>query len=219
MEHIFLSGEDMADIDHSIWKSESVVAHYLDRKDSRPFIQEQIEIMLRLIKDLCRPVHRFIDLGSGDGILAAVILENYPTLRLSSQITLNLCLKPLERNSRARQDQLIFAPSIIAGRNGHRLSPCTLPSTSLFPVSPFIINRIHASGRYTRKSSTFWLQVACSSTWSMWLLRANGRLHYGIVFVSIRCTNSQFSVVRTNRGRLSKRSILSVPNDKRISSP
>ncbi|MGB6068488.1 MAG: class I SAM-dependent methyltransferase [Desulfomonilaceae bacterium] len=68
----------MAHIDHSIWKSESVVAHYLDRKDSRPFIQEQIEVMLRLIKDLCRPVQRFMDLGCGDGILAAVILEDYP---------------------------------------------------------------------------------------------------------------------------------------------
>ncbi len=68
----------MTEIDHSIWKSESVVAHYLDRKDSRPFIQEQIEVMLRLIKDLCRPVHRFMDLGCGDGMLAAVILENCP---------------------------------------------------------------------------------------------------------------------------------------------
>ncbi len=68
----------MAKIDDSIWKSESVVAKYLDRKDSRPFLQEQIEVMLRLIKHLCRPVHRFMDLGCGDGILAAVIVGNYP---------------------------------------------------------------------------------------------------------------------------------------------
>jgi tRNA (cmo5U34)-methyltransferase len=67
----------MTEIDHTIWKSESVVAHYLDRKDSRPFIREQIEIMITLIKNLCRPVRRFMDLGCGDGILAAVILENY----------------------------------------------------------------------------------------------------------------------------------------------
>jgi len=68
----------MAKIDHSIWKSESVAARYLDRKDSRPFIQEQMEVMLRLAEDLCRPVHRFMDLGCGDGVLAAVVLENYP---------------------------------------------------------------------------------------------------------------------------------------------
>ncbi len=67
----------MAEIDHSIWKSESVVAHYLERKDSRPLIREQIGVMIRLIKDLCRPVHRFMDLGCGDGVLAAAILENY----------------------------------------------------------------------------------------------------------------------------------------------
>jgi tRNA (cmo5U34)-methyltransferase len=68
----------MTEIDHSIWKSESVAAHYLERKDSRPFIREQIEVMLKLIKSLCRPVNRFMDLGCGDGILSAVLLENFP---------------------------------------------------------------------------------------------------------------------------------------------
>jgi tRNA (cmo5U34)-methyltransferase len=68
----------MAEIDHSIWKSESVVARYLDRKDSRPFIQELMQVMLRLARDLCRPIHRFMDLGCGDGVLAAVVLENFP---------------------------------------------------------------------------------------------------------------------------------------------
>ncbi|MCL5123696.1 MAG: class I SAM-dependent methyltransferase [Deltaproteobacteria bacterium] len=67
----------MAEIDHTIWKSESVVAYYLERKDSRPFIQEQIGVMMRLVKDLGRPVRRFMDLGCGDGILAAIILDNY----------------------------------------------------------------------------------------------------------------------------------------------
>ena len=68
----------MTIIDDSIWKSESVVAHYLNRKNSRPFIREQTEVMLRLIRDLCRPIRRFMDLGCGDGVLAAVILGNYP---------------------------------------------------------------------------------------------------------------------------------------------
>lgn len=68
----------MKKIDHTIWKSESVVVGYFERKDSRPFIQEQMEVMLRLIGALCRPVHRFMDLGCGDGVLAAVIMENFP---------------------------------------------------------------------------------------------------------------------------------------------
>lgn len=68
----------MTGIDHTIWKSETVVAGYFERKDSRPFIQEQIQVMLRLIDELCSPVHRFMDLGCGDGILAAVIMESFP---------------------------------------------------------------------------------------------------------------------------------------------
>jgi tRNA (cmo5U34)-methyltransferase len=68
----------MTRIDHTVWKSESVVADYFGRKDSRPFIKEQIEVMLRLIKELCRPLRRFMDLGCGDGVLGAVIVDNFP---------------------------------------------------------------------------------------------------------------------------------------------
>src|SRR5512139_521437 len=65
--------------DDSIWKSGTVTSRYLEvMRDSRPFIKEQIEIMLRLIRDLGLPVQRFIDLGCGDGVLAAVIWEQYP---------------------------------------------------------------------------------------------------------------------------------------------
>jgi tRNA (cmo5U34)-methyltransferase len=62
----------------AVWKSESVVAYYLERKASRPFLREQIGVMLKVIKGLGRPLHHFMDLGCGDGILAAVILEEFP---------------------------------------------------------------------------------------------------------------------------------------------
>jgi tRNA (cmo5U34)-methyltransferase len=62
----------------AVWKSESTVAYYLERKASRPFLREQINVMLKVIKGLGRPVRRFMDLGCGDGILAAVILEEFP---------------------------------------------------------------------------------------------------------------------------------------------
>ncbi len=78
MKYSQLQEKRMAKIDHTIWKSESVVAGYFERKDSRPFIREQIETTLRLVRELCRPVRRFMDLGCGDGILAAVIMENFP---------------------------------------------------------------------------------------------------------------------------------------------
>ncbi len=68
----------MTKITDSVWKSESVVAYYLERKASRPFLREQIDVMLKVIKGLGRPVQRFMDLGCGDGILAAMILEAFP---------------------------------------------------------------------------------------------------------------------------------------------
>jgi len=68
----------MSGINDSVWKSESTVAYYLERKGSRPFLREQIEVMLAVIKGLGSPVRRFMDLGCGDGILAAVILEEFP---------------------------------------------------------------------------------------------------------------------------------------------
>ncbi|MGO9120501.1 MAG: class I SAM-dependent methyltransferase [Desulfomonilaceae bacterium] len=68
----------MSKTNDSVWKSASVVANYLDRKGSRPFQREQIDVLLKVIRGLGRPVHYFMDLGCGDGILAAAILEEYP---------------------------------------------------------------------------------------------------------------------------------------------
>lgn len=67
----------MSKFDHSIWKSQSVVLHYLGRKDSRPFLKEQIDVMVRLIQNLCRPVKNFLDIGCGDGVLAFAIAQHF----------------------------------------------------------------------------------------------------------------------------------------------
>lgn len=68
----------MTDIDHTVWQSEAVVARYLGRKDSRPFIREFIGTMMMISRELCRPVSRFMDLGCGDGVLARVIVDQFP---------------------------------------------------------------------------------------------------------------------------------------------
>jgi cyclopropane fatty-acyl-phospholipid synthase-like methyltransferase len=47
-------------------------------ENSVPLAIEQIDIMLRLIGAARDPVKRFLDLGSGDGVLSAVILDEYP---------------------------------------------------------------------------------------------------------------------------------------------
>jgi tRNA (cmo5U34)-methyltransferase len=46
-----------------------------------PLAAEQIEVMMRLISVAQKPVTNFLDLGCGDGILAAAILEKYPEAR------------------------------------------------------------------------------------------------------------------------------------------
>ena len=68
----------MTKTNDAVWKSESVVAFYLERKGSRPFLREQLDVMLTVIKGIGRPVNRFMDLGCGDGILAAMLLEEFP---------------------------------------------------------------------------------------------------------------------------------------------
>jgi SAM-dependent methyltransferase len=43
-----------------------------------PLAQEQIGIMMSILKARSRPVEKFLDLGCGDGILGAAILGTYP---------------------------------------------------------------------------------------------------------------------------------------------
>src|ERR1700693_3984101 len=43
-----------------------------------PLAQEQIDILLRLITACGEPIRTFLDLGCGDGVLAAAIFQRYP---------------------------------------------------------------------------------------------------------------------------------------------
>jgi len=61
------------------WKEEKVAKTFLTGvRGGIPFAAEQAKVLLRLLGSLDRPITRFIDLGCGDGALAAVITENYP---------------------------------------------------------------------------------------------------------------------------------------------
>jgi tRNA (cmo5U34)-methyltransferase len=56
-----------------------LVSHFLKTAQSSvPLAIEQIDIMLRLIGAARDPIARFLDLGSGDGVLSAAILDEYP---------------------------------------------------------------------------------------------------------------------------------------------
>jgi methylase of polypeptide subunit release factors len=54
------------------------VAELLPAGRSNDVSSDHAQVMLRLAKDLCRPVHRFMDIGFGDGVLAAALLGELP---------------------------------------------------------------------------------------------------------------------------------------------
>jgi len=63
----------------TIWQMPELAASYLQvRRRAIPTADLQIEVMLRLLNALDHPVRRFLDLGCGDGILAAAIRAQYP---------------------------------------------------------------------------------------------------------------------------------------------
>jgi tRNA (cmo5U34)-methyltransferase len=70
----------MADSD--VWKSTTVVRTFLDGvRGGIPFAAAEIDVMLRLLAAARRPLERFADLGCGDGVLSAAILERWPLAR------------------------------------------------------------------------------------------------------------------------------------------
>ena len=63
----------------SVWQEATVVRRYLERvRAGRPLAAEQIEALMRVVAARGEAVRRLVDLGAGDGLLAAVVLERYP---------------------------------------------------------------------------------------------------------------------------------------------
>jgi tRNA (cmo5U34)-methyltransferase len=61
-----------------VWKLPAIVNRFLSYRAAIPLAQEQIGIMMSLLKSRSQPVENFLDLGCGDGILGAAILGTYP---------------------------------------------------------------------------------------------------------------------------------------------
>ncbi len=62
-----------------LWQSPELAEKYLTGvRGAIPLAAEQIDVMLQLLQALDRPVQRFLDLGCGNGILTAAILEKHP---------------------------------------------------------------------------------------------------------------------------------------------
>lgn len=64
-----------------VWKLPDIVNRFLSYRAAIPLAQEQIGVMMALLKTRPGSVQTFVDLGCGDGILAAAILGEYPSAR------------------------------------------------------------------------------------------------------------------------------------------
>jgi tRNA (cmo5U34)-methyltransferase len=93
-----------------VWKGDALARTFLrEVRGGIPFGAEQIEVMLRLLEAGGRPIGRFLDLGSGGGILAAAVLHLFP----GAQGTLVDFSEPMMAEARqllqARFPALLFA--------------------------------------------------------------------------------------------------------------
>lgn len=68
-------------ITDEVWKLPAIVDRFLSYRASIPLAQEQIGVMISILKSRPQPVENFMDLGCGDGILSAAILGEYPSSR------------------------------------------------------------------------------------------------------------------------------------------
>jgi SAM-dependent methyltransferase len=63
----------------TIWKLPAIVNRFLSYRAAIPLAQEQIGVMMSILKTRTEPVENFLDLGCGDGILGAALLGEYPS--------------------------------------------------------------------------------------------------------------------------------------------
>jgi tRNA (cmo5U34)-methyltransferase len=62
-----------------VWKLPEIVNRFLSYRAAIPLAQEQIGVMMSILKSRREAVETFLDLGCGDGILGAAILGEYPS--------------------------------------------------------------------------------------------------------------------------------------------
>ena len=63
----------------TVWKLPEIVNRFLSYRAAIPLAQEQLGVMMSILKSRTEPIENFLDLGCGDGILGAAILAEYPS--------------------------------------------------------------------------------------------------------------------------------------------
>src|SRR5215203_4942881 len=74
-----MTRQDLPALALAAWQQEKTVRWFLDSvRGAIPLAREQFAVMLRIVENGRQPIGRFLDLGSGDGVLTAVLLARYP---------------------------------------------------------------------------------------------------------------------------------------------
>ena len=72
----------MGTIDDTVWQRSDVVNRFLNgTRGALPCAETQLDVMVRILQTMDRPVTSFLDLGCGSGILSASILDVWPDAR------------------------------------------------------------------------------------------------------------------------------------------
>jgi tRNA (cmo5U34)-methyltransferase len=72
----------MSTVDDTIWQRSDVVNRFLNgTRGALPCADTQLDVMVRILRTMDRPVRSFLDLGCGNGILSASILDAWPDAR------------------------------------------------------------------------------------------------------------------------------------------
>jgi tRNA (cmo5U34)-methyltransferase len=91
-----------------VWKLPAIVNRFLSYRAAIPMAQEQIGVMMSILKTREAPVESFLDLGCGDGILGAAVLGEYPAARgVLADFSVPM-LEQAREQLREYADQLVF---------------------------------------------------------------------------------------------------------------
>ncbi|MDP6355712.1 MAG: class I SAM-dependent methyltransferase [Planctomycetota bacterium] len=75
-----MSGESMPGAE--VWQDEGLVKRFLEGvRGGIPLLSVQLRMIRRMLRRIDFPVVQFLDLGCGDGILSATVLEEFPDAR------------------------------------------------------------------------------------------------------------------------------------------
>lgn len=91
-----------------VWKLPAIVNRFLSYRAAIPMAQEQLGVMMSILKSRGGPVESFLDLGCGDGILGAAILGEYPTARGILADFSEPMLEQAREQLKEYADQLVF---------------------------------------------------------------------------------------------------------------